>query len=156
MLFVVWSNIAWGGWNTRVQSFICVAWGFLLLFSNVSVFLILVITYCSYHNTPVPIKMFCLGLFVVNRWCACIARVTVLFLCVSLAVVNPRRACAARVTVVIPVSVCVRLFSHYRQRGGLWAIPTALAVHGLEKQNGDFESDKLAPSRTALRRPTHQ
>ena len=60
------------------------------------------------------------------------------------------------------LSVCLRLFSHYRLRGGLSAIPTALAVHGLEKQNGDFsettafESDKLARSRTVLRGPTHQ
>ena len=37
-------------------------------------------------------------------------------------VVNPRRACAARVTVVgvcVCLSVCRRLFSHYRLRGGL-------------------------------------
>ena len=41
-------------------------------------------------------------------------------------VINPRRACAARVTVLgLCVCVCLRLFSHYRQRGGLWAIPTA-------------------------------
>ena len=36
--------------------------------------------------------------------------------------INPRRACAARVTVVVLgvcVSVCLRIFSHYRLRGGL-------------------------------------
>ena len=36
--------------------------------------------------------------------------------------INPRRACAARVTVVVLcvcVSVCLRLFSDYRLRGGL-------------------------------------
>ena len=40
--------------------------------------------------------------------------------------INPRRACAARVTVVVlcvcvcvSVCVCLRLFSHYRLRGGL-------------------------------------
>ena len=37
-------------------------------------------------------------------------------------IINPRRACAARVTVVVLcvcVSVCPRLFSDYRLRGGL-------------------------------------
>ena len=43
-------------------------------------------------------------------------------------VINPRRACAARVTVVVLCvytsrnsgpCVCLRLFSHYRLRGGL-------------------------------------
>ena len=37
-------------------------------------------------------------------------------------VINPRRACAARVTVVVLcvcLSVCPRLFSDYRLRGGL-------------------------------------
>ena len=44
--------------------------------------------------------------------------------------INPRRACAARVTVVVLcvclsvclfvcLFVCLRLFSHYRLRGGL-------------------------------------
>ena len=36
--------------------------------------------------------------------------------------VNPRRACAARVTsswYMVCLSVCRRLFSHYRLRGGL-------------------------------------
>ena len=37
-------------------------------------------------------------------------------------IINPRRACAARVTVVVLcvcLSVCPRLFSDYRLRGGL-------------------------------------
>ena len=66
------------------------------------------------------------------------------------------------VRVSVCLSVCPRLFSHYRLRGGLGAIPTALAVHGLEIEIGDFaettafESDKLARLRTTLRGPTHQ
>ena len=50
----------------------------------------------------------------------------------KIAVVNPRRACAARVTVVVLcvclsvcLSVCQQLFSHYRQRGCPWAIPSS-------------------------------
>ena len=34
-------------------------------------------------------------------------------------IINPRRACAARVTVLGLCGVCLRLFSHYRLRGGL-------------------------------------
>ena len=41
-------------------------------------------------------------------------------------IINPRRACAARITVVVLcvclsvcLFVCLRLFSHYRLRGGL-------------------------------------
>ena len=59
--------------------------------------------------------------------------------------INPRRACAARVTVVVLcvclsvcLFVCQRLFSHYRLRGGLCAIPTASVLQGQEKQRGDF------------------
>ena len=40
----------------------------------------------------------------------------------SSCIINPRRACAARVTVVVLcvcLSVCPRLFSDYRLRGGL-------------------------------------
>ena len=40
----------------------------------------------------------------------------------NLQVINPRRACTARVTVVVLcvcLSVCLRLFSDYRLRGGL-------------------------------------
>ena len=51
-------------------------------------------------------------------------------------IINPRRACAARVTVVVLcvcVCVCVQLFSDYRLRGGLWAIPTASVLQGQEK-----------------------
>ena len=42
--------------------------------------------------------------------------------------INPRRACAARVTVVVLsvcLSVCRRLFWHYRLWGGLLEIPAA-------------------------------
>ena len=63
---------------------------------------------------------------------------------IILVFINPRRACAARVTVVglcvclsfclsVCLSVCRRLFSHYRLRGGLWAIPTASVLQGHEK-----------------------
>ena len=36
------------------------------------------------------------------------------------------------------LAVCLRLFSHYRLRGGLRAIPTASVLQGHEKQRGDF------------------
>ena len=48
----------------------------------------------------------------------------------------PRRACAARVTVVglsVCVCVCVRLFWHYRLRGGLLAAPAASKLREPEK-----------------------
>ena len=52
----------------------------------------------------------------------------------SSAFINPRRACAARVNSVTVVGLCVcrRLFSHYRLRGGLGAIPTASVLQGHE------------------------
>jgi len=53
---------------------------------------------------------------------------------------NPRRACAARVTVLglcVCVSVCLQLFSPYRDQAGSSAIPTAVAQQGLEKLCGD-------------------
>ena len=40
----------------------------------------------------------------------------------SIPIINPRRTCAGRVTEVVVcvcLSVCLRLFSHYRLRGGL-------------------------------------
>jgi len=55
--------------------------------------------------------------------------------------INPRRAGAARVTVLglcVCVSVCLHLFSPYREQAGSSAIPTALAQQGLEKLCGDF------------------
>ena len=61
--------------------------------------------------------------------------------------------------VCLCLPVCLRLFSQYRLRGGLRAIPTASAVQVLEKQNGDFtaiEKEKLAWSRATLRGPAHQ
>jgi len=59
----------------------------------------------------------------------------------NLLVVNPRRACAARVTVLglcVCLSVCLHLFSSYRDQAGSSAIPMALAQQGLEKLCGDF------------------
>ena len=48
--------------------------------------------------------------------------------CTCTDIINSRRACAARVTVLglsVCLSVCRRLFWHYRLRGGLLAIPAA-------------------------------
>ena len=59
--------------------------------------------------------------------------------CSSSPVINPRRACAARVTVVVlsaRLSVCLSvhiLFSYYRLRDGLLAIPTASVLQEIEK-----------------------
>ena len=56
-------------------------------------------------------------------------------------IINPWHACAARVTVVILcvcLSVCLRLFSDYRLRGSLCAIPTSSVLQGHEKQCSDF------------------
>ena len=53
---------------------------------------------------------------------------------------NPRCVCAARVIVLglcVCLSVCLRLFSDYRLRGGLWVIPTASVLQG---QCGDFNT----------------
>ena len=36
------------------------------------------------------------------------------------------------------LSVCLRLFSHYRLRGGLCAIPTGSVLQGQENKCGDF------------------
>ena len=52
--------------------------------------------------------------------------------------INPWRACAARVTVLglcvcVCLSVCLRLFSHYKQRDGLRAIPIASVQQAREK-----------------------
>ena len=48
---------------------------------------------------------------------------------ISPSLINPQCACAARVTVlglsVSQMSVCLQLFSHYRQRNSIRAIPTA-------------------------------
>ena len=66
---------------------------------------------------------------------------------------NPRCACAPRVkysctllalgahaqgSCCVCLAVCLRLFSHYRLREGLRAIPTASVLQGHEKQRGDF------------------
>jgi len=58
-----------------------------------------------------------------------------------LRITNPRHTCTARVTVLglcVCVSVCLQLFSPYRDHAGSSAIPTALAQQGLEKLCGDF------------------
>ena len=64
-------------------------------------------------------------------------------------IINPRCACAARVTVVglsVCLSVCRRLFWHYRLLGGLLAIPASSELCEPENQKGDF------PETTAFER----
>ena len=61
-----------------------------------------------------------------------------------------------------PGSSNLRLFSRYRQRSGITAIPKASVQQALEKYNGDiaktkaFEIEKPAQPRTTLRDPAHQ
>ena len=77
----------------------------------------------SCTTTSVLLIIHCLGLYFIF---------TVNSIVQNSGLINPRRACAARVTVVgVCVSVCPRLFSHYRLRGGLRVIPNAsvLQVH---------------------------
>ena len=75
-------------------------------------------------------------------------------------VVNPQRACAARVTVLglcvcVCVSVCLRLFSHYRQRSGIRAIPTAPVQQALKKLDSTKVQTLGAISESIMRQDTH-
>ena len=42
----------------------------------------------------------------------------------------------------VSMCVCLRLFSHCRQRSGIRAIPTAPAQQAIENKNGDFAKTK--------------
>ena len=52
---------------------------------------------------------------------------------------SSRSVClSVSVSLSVCLSGCQLLFSHYRLRGGLWAITTASVLQGHEKERGDF------------------
>ena len=76
------------------------------------------------QNMPFHLKHSYTGVTSLRKQTKAIYMHMYIHLCITslLQIINPRRACAARVTVVglcVCLSVCRRLFSHYRLRGGL-------------------------------------